>query len=147
MTGGVLKLLHLVGVILWLGSTIGAWVSYTAAVREGQGARAAVWLERAIRVEHVGLGIAIASGVGLLFFYGYWPPSGWILWKLVIFVAVVLPFEIADLWIAHVWLPRALGTDPDRARARIDQWILVGGAPVLLAAIAILALATIRPAI
>lgn len=146
--GRFLLLFHLIGVIAWLGPSVGAWLMVLQARREGHGIRALEWFERIVRLEHAGLALLLVTGVGMLVFYGLWPPRSWLLWKLGLVVLIVVPIEIGDLYLSHLWLPRALkGPEPEGVATHYERWLWRAGVPLLLTAFAILLLAVFKPAL
>lgn len=146
MTGRLLLYLHLIGVIMWLGPSVGAWLMYRQARKHGLGIQGVRWLEQVIRVEHIGLALLLAAGLSMLLYYRVWPLPAWLLWKLILVAAVVVPIEAVDLYISHWWLPRALrGPAPEGALTRFERWLWLAGTPLLLTAGAIGWLAVFKP--
>lgn len=106
------KLLHLGGLILWLGPSGGAWLLLQLVKRrlDPQSAEYQALYQDFLPffwVEHLGLFMLLGSGVLLLSLDGLsaldWT---WLRIKLVIVLCVIVPIEILDIWFGHVRLPR-----------------------------------------
>jgi len=156
----LLKLLHIGGLILWLGPSGGAWLLIQVAKRrmDPHSREYADLYQDFVRffpVEHLGLLLLLGSGVGLLSLYGLSALSWtWLQWKLGIVLGVIVPIEIGDIWYGHFRLPRwfrSLPRDADLKRSgneleRYENHFVPLTLPILLAAVvAILWLAVARP--
>jgi len=156
----LLKLLHLGGLILWLGPSGGAWLLIQVAKRrmDPRGREYAELYHDFVRffpVEHFGLLLLLGSGLGMLFIYGTGALDwAWLKWKLILVLGVIVPIEIGDIWYGHFRLPRWFrspgrdaelkrgGSDLERYENRFVPWTL----PILLlAVVAIMWLAVARP--
>jgi uncharacterized membrane protein len=113
------KLLHIAGLILWLGPSGGAWLLVQLSKRrlDQQSIEYKALYRDFLKffwVEHLGLFLLLGSGVLLLSMYGYtaldWT---WIRIKLALVLCVLLPIEALDIWFGHVRLPR-LFSSPER---------------------------------
>ena len=98
------KLIHVVAVILWIGPPLGAYALVVSAYRGGDKARI-VWAERecerVLVIEHVAFFLLLASGVMMTVSLGEGALSmSWLRNKLVL-VALVVLFELFDMWLAH----------------------------------------------
>jgi len=59
---------------------------------------------------------------------------------------LIVPLEIFDIYLAHIWIPKALqGRDPEGAMDYFDRWLVCGGTLVIGAATAVIVLAIFRP--
>jgi hypothetical protein len=108
----LLKLLHIGGLILWLGPSGGAWLLVQLSKRRLD--QQSIEYKELYRdflnffwVQHLGLFLLLGSGVLLLSMYGYaaldWT---WIQFKIALVLFVVLPIEAMDIWFGHRKLPR-----------------------------------------
>jgi len=110
----ILKVVHLLAVVLWIGPALGAYWFLYRAHREADLARRA-WVERlterVLVLEHVALVVVIVSGVALVEIgpWGY-ATTPWLQKKLVAFAGVLL-FEAFDIYLAHVLFRRLLATE------------------------------------
>ena len=130
MDYALLKLVHLLAVVLWIGPPLGAYYILFAAHRDSGGDGAADRIlfaeraaERVLLFEHIALVILVVSG-GLLVFIGPWQLFGtpWLAKKMILFAGVLL-FEVFDIWLAHVVFARLLkaGTVTGAEFARADK--------------------------
>lgn len=156
----VAKLLHLGGLILWLGPSGGAWLLLQTAKRRldplGPEYQALYrdflpffW------VEHFGLLMLLGGGALLLSLYGV--PAldwAWLQWKLALVLCVIVPIEILDIWFGHVRLPRwfASGGPGSKAQGGEDaydayerRFVPFSLPPLLIAVVVIMWLAVARP--
>lgn len=139
-------LAHLLGVILWVGGSAGAWAAYLSARRSGARAEALGWLSRALRVSHAGFLLALSGGTGLAVHLRLWPLPDWLMWKLTILGVLAVPLECANAWIVHAWLPGDLrGEAAAGTLARFERWSRLSVPLALLAGLAAVALAVWRP--
>jgi len=58
--------------------------------------------DQGVVVEHIALPLIVISGVMLIIAGGWGPESGWLVLKLCIFVAAVIPMEAYDYHITHL---------------------------------------------
>lgn len=139
--------MHLAALAAWLGGTLGAWLVYRAAAREeGLAPRALGWLARALRVAHGGLALAILAGVAVMVHERIWPPPNWLLWKLVLVGALVVPLESVNIFIFHGWLARdAAEAPPEETLGRLRRWLALAVPILVLAVLAIGLLAVLKP--
>lgn len=113
----MLKLVHVVAVVLWIGPPIAAYWMLARAHRSHDPARAQL-LEREteliLRLEHAAFVALLASGVGMVLVVGpgalQWP---WLRMKLVAVAAIVL-FELLDVWIEHGVARRVFAAEDPR---------------------------------
>ena len=112
----VVKLMHIGGLILWLGPSGGAWLLLQLAKRrmDQQDIEYRDLYRDFLKffwVEHFGLFLLITSGVLLLSMYGYsaldWT---WLKLKLALVLCVILPIEAMDMWFGHVRLPQSFSS-------------------------------------
>jgi len=108
----LLKLLHLGGLILWLGPSGGAWL-FLRVARRRLDPKGKEYLDLYrdflpfFWVEHAGLLLLLGSGTAIVLTYDY-PVFDWF-WlglKLALVLGVILPIEILDISFGHVLLPR-----------------------------------------
>ena len=105
------KLLHIAGLILWLGPSGGAWLLVQLSKRrlDQQSPEYNDLYRDFIKffwVEHLGLFLLLGSGVLLLTMYGYsaldWR---WLQVKIALILLILVPIEVVDIWFGHVRLP------------------------------------------
>ncbi len=104
-----LKIIHIGSLIFWLGPSLGTWLLLLA-LRKHQGEFTPathlgykVFIQMLI-LEHVAFAVLLASGIGMAcLIYSFGP--AWIQWKLMIILLVIIPLEIADIWIGNIKLP------------------------------------------
>ncbi len=140
--------MHLASLACWLGGSLGAWLVYRQAQRDGAPPqKSLLWLARTFRVTHGALVLAVLAGVALMIEERLWPPADWLLWKLVLAGLFVVPLECANAFIAHAWLARDLAAgDPADTQRRIERWWTLAGPILALAAAAIGVLAVTKSA-
>lgn len=124
----LLKLVHLGGLILWLGPSGGAWLLLQKAKKRlnpNEPEYLALYRDFLpfFWVEHFGLLLLLGSGVLLLSVYGHvaldW---NWLKIKLALVICVIVPIEIIDIWFGHVRLPRWFsGVEPDHGENSTDN--------------------------
>jgi hypothetical protein len=108
----LVKLLHIGGLVLWLGPSGGAWLLLQFAKRQiGEQSTAFQILYREFLkfywVEHLGLSLLMVSGILLLSMYGHGALDWmWIRLKIALILCVIVPIEAVDIWFGHVRLPR-----------------------------------------
>ena len=134
MLYAILKFLHVVLVILWIGPPLAAYYFLFRAHRSGDEAKV-LWSERLVErvlfFEHLALIGLIATGLVIV------QQSGWALlsapWlekKLWLFAGVMV-FEAYDIWFAHRYLKRMLDiplSDPRWNHAARFRRVLIAGA-------------------
>lgn len=114
-----IKLLHISGLILWLGPSGGAWLLVQLSKRRlQQDSREFNALYRDFVkffwIEHFGLLLLLLSGILLVMIEDFTVlGAAWIQIKLVLIVFVLLPIEALDIWFGHVRLPGVFAP-PDR---------------------------------
>ncbi|MEA3276137.1 MAG: hypothetical protein U9Q81_12775 [Pseudomonadota bacterium] len=156
----LIKLLHLGGLILWLGPSGGAWLLIQLAKRRlGQHSVECEALYRDFLrffwVEHFGLLLLMGSGVLLLSMYGFGALDwAWVRWKLALVLLVIVPIEIGDMWFGHLRLPRLFssrGRDSGLRESKnsLDlyerRFVPLTLPPLLLTVVVIMWLATAKP--
>jgi uncharacterized membrane protein len=114
----LVKVVHLLALVVWIGPPLGAYFLLAMAWREGDDERI-TWTERlterVLRVEHGALVVWLGSGVALLWLSDWaWLSAPWMHAKLAL-VGVVLAFEVFDIWHAHVLSRRVFEADDPRA--------------------------------
>jgi len=118
------KLLHIAGLILWLGPSGGAWLLVQLSKRRLD--QQSIEYNELYRdflkffwVEHLGLFLLLGSGVLLLSMYGYaalgWT---WVQLKIALVLCVLLPIEAMDIWFGHVRLPRQFSSQSQDSASR-----------------------------
>jgi uncharacterized membrane protein len=129
----LLKVVHLLALVAWIGPPLGAYFLLATAWREGDEERIA-WserqTERVLRVEHGALLVWLLSGVGLLWTSEWaWLQAPWMHAKLAL-VGVVLAFEAYDIHHAHRVSRRVFASDVPRAHG--DYARMVRGRVLLI---------------
>lgn len=96
------KLIHLIGLILWIGPSTGGYLRFLLA-RYQKNDAAVLWLfDKSINLAHLeaaGLLILIASGLFMRAAVPELRYARWLKRKLVIIFAVFVPFELAHIYI------------------------------------------------
>jgi uncharacterized membrane protein len=109
-----LKILHIGSLVFWLGPSLGAWYMLMALRKyEGEFTKAThlgykIFIQMLI-VEHIAFVCLLISGIGmavLIFGFG----QGWLQWKLLIILLLIIPLEIADIWYGNIKLPQIFST-------------------------------------
>jgi hypothetical protein len=127
----IVKVMHIGGLILWLGPSGGAWLVLMITRREvGDPSLVSHYLYlgflRMLWVEHLGFVVMIGSGVALLSMYGFSAIGmTWLHWKLALVLGIVIPIEVADMWFSHRRLPGIFASrQPDAPYSKEDLRIL-----------------------
>jgi hypothetical protein len=115
--------LHLLGLLIWLGPSLGGYYILLAARRSGD-PKLAAWVRRRwqtiLNVEHLGVALVLASGLARAAALGWLTHMpAWLALKLLLVGLVVLPIEVADILVANALVKPALaheGGAPDLAR-------------------------------
>ena len=150
------KLLHLGGLILWLGPSGGAWLLLQLAKRrmDTQSTEYQALYRDFLPffwIEHFGLFMLLGSGIFMLSLYGLpildWT---WIRIKLVLVLCVIVPIEIMDIWFGHFRLPQWFSTNKtdskvDAFNAYERKFVPISLPLMLVAVVIIMWLAVARP--
>lgn len=154
------KLLHLGGLILWLGPSGGAWLLLQLAKRrlDTQSAEYQALYRDFLPffwVEHFGLFMLLGSGFFMLSLYGLsildWT---WLRIKLLLVLCVIVPIEILDIWFGHIRLPQYFLSDKADTKVKKEanayndyerKFVPVSLPLLLIAVVIILWLAVARP--
>ncbi|MDA8065034.1 MAG: hypothetical protein M0031_05955 [Thermaerobacter sp.] len=143
-------LLHILGLLVWLGPSTGGYYVYWSARRAGPTSLVIWTMKRAhvlYDVEHVGLALLLIGGAGMLATGRWvvsWPPQpgdGWLVLKLILVAAVILPFEALDIYVVNFLLGPTLqgaegqpaSTEEESGRHRSFFFPAVPGLPPALA--------------
>ena len=149
--------LHLAGIILWLGPTLGGYYVYVKARRHAvrcQHVDLPLWaLQQFLqltRIEHIGLLLLIIGGVGRMSLGGWkLAETPWLRHKLLIFFPVIVTLELVDLYMTEWMLSRALQSADaqriDRARKAYDRFLSIGMIILLISLPPIFVLAIFKP--
>jgi hypothetical protein len=146
--------LHLLGLLLWIGPTLGGYFILRAARGTGD-PKLVAWVRRPyqtlLAVEHFGLLLVLASGLGRAWTLGWLAdPPAWLWLKLLLVGLVVVPVELADIWIGHFLAGPALaGVRPSPAPARHlrlqDRFAAYSAAPLAATLLLIVFLVVWKP--
>ncbi|MCB1323388.1 MAG: hypothetical protein KDK34_24225 [Leptospiraceae bacterium] len=161
------KLMHLGGIIMWIGPPLGAYWMYLRSFRRtsgnGQSNQLETIVERRVRgafigillVEHIGFALLLLGMLGMLW-AGDWVhlKLSWVQWKLCIVVAIFFPLEFFDIWWGQIAPQRAMRNDPGpgigtelrRILNRYDLFVKISIPFLIPAWIVIFYLAVARPA-
>jgi uncharacterized membrane protein len=113
--------LHLFGLLLWIGPSLGGYFMLRSAQRTGD-AKLIGWVrarwQTILIVEHLGLLLTLAAGLARAWSLGWLPdPPVWLTLKLLLIGVAVIPLELLDVFVAHFWVRPALGRGgPDLER-------------------------------
>lgn len=158
----IVKVIHLGALVIWLGPSGGAWmVLMLARHKAGEPSLVTHYLYRGffqmLWLEHVGFFALLASGITLLWMYGFGAlDATWLKLKLAIVIAIILPIEVPDLWFSHRGLPQIFASRrPDAPYTEHEKRLLDAYhrrfvpifLPILLAAVVVVMwLAVAKPA-
>lgn len=125
----LLKTLHIGLLILWIGPTFGAWLMLVDSMRrfppEDTGMQMQRFFFRLMWLEHLALAGLLLSGMALAWRHGYAAAApAWLQHKLTLVLLVVLPLEVADVWLGHFKLPRILARAACQGQAPEAQSLL-----------------------
>ena len=111
--------------------------------------------DEGVAVEHVAFPMLVLTGILLIIAGGWGPESGWLVLKLAIVVAMIVPIEIVDYWISHMngnkrYLRDKDGGEPDwdayEAALHRHWWFFLVTTPmVVVIALGIFYLAITKP--
>ena len=113
----IVKFFHLVFVMLWAGSAIGAFWFVLISRKERMDCddnddelvRRDDWVRHhfnnVLKIEHIAFPLVILSGISLIMLANWDISSGWLYWKLGIVVLIIIPMEIIDTWLSHFYVP------------------------------------------
>ncbi len=158
----IVKVIHLGALVIWLGPSGGAWmVLMLARHKAGEPSLVTHYLYRGffqmLWLEHVAFFALLASGITLLWMYGFDAiDATWLKLKLAIVIAIILPIEVPDLWFSHRGLPQIFASRrPDAPYTGHEKRLLDAYhrrfvpifLPILLAAVVVVMwLAVAKPA-
>lgn len=138
-----LRVVHLIALIAWLGLSTGAWLLMRRLRRQGvSDATLYPAFAKIVDGEHHALALLLVSGAALLAVVGLdVTKTLWFAAKTALIVFVILPIEGLD--IAKIG---AVKRDPSPERiAAYDRFLVWGGAALMIASVAIIALGKFRP--
>jgi hypothetical protein len=144
------KLMHLAGLVLWLGPSTGAYLLIILARREHQ-SNVEFWLLREyltlIHLEVLGLLVLLISGTLMRISSPALREARWLKLKLLIVFFFFVPVEAAQLLIYHLVVKKAFLTGKSVAEAvrLFDNFSLAVIAPLVVAIAAVFFLAIFRP--
>lgn len=143
--------LHLFGLLLWIGPSLGGYFVLRAARRTGDpGLLRWVRLrwQTLLGAEHIGLAIVLLAGLARAWTLGWLAsPPLWLVLKLLLVGLLVIPIELFDIWVA-VRVRRAIrraGPDLDRRLAIQDRVTDYSALPLALVLIAVVYLVVWKP--
>lgn len=126
-----IKVIHLGALVIWLGPSGGAWMVLMLARRKaGEPSLVTHYLYRGffkmLWLEHVGFVALLASGIVLLWMYGFDAIGAtWLKLKLAIVIAIIVPIEVPDLWFSHRSLPQIFASRvPDAPYTESEKRLL-----------------------
>lgn len=104
--------IHIVGIITWLGPTLGAGYFILQAARS-RDKKLIFWIHRQflflVNVEHLGLALILIGGFGRMWTLGINPfTTPWLAWKLLLVFVFVIPLEILDIYANNFMLAPAM---------------------------------------
>ncbi len=113
----IIKFFHVIFVMLWAGSAIGAFWFVLVARKERMDSgneneeliRRDDWVRHhfnhVLKIEHIAFPLVIATGLAMVFLANWDMGTGWLFWKLGIVVLIIIPMEIIDTWLSHFYVP------------------------------------------
>lgn len=125
----IVKFFHVVSVMLWAGSAIGAfWFVFVARKerlnsgnKDEELVRRDDWVRHhfnnILKIEHIAFPLVIATGLGMILLADWDISSGWLFWKLGIVVLIIIPMEIIDTWLSHFYVPPTINNKNDSITA------------------------------
>lgn len=144
------KLIHLAGLVLWLGPSTGAYLLIMLA-RSGQQSSIELWLLEQylslIHLELFGLALLIISGTVMRLSRPPLAHAWWLKLKLLIVFLFFVPVEAAQFLIYHFIVKKALvtGTSTREAIQLFDNFSVAIIAPLLAAIAVVFFLAVFKP--
>lgn len=143
-----LKIIHLGSLIFWIGPSLGAWFCLLK-LRNHQGehspATQAIYqvFIKMLILEHVAFIALLISGFCMaLFWFGF--QQGWLQWKLLIILLLIIPLEIFDIWYGNIKLARIFSNRqndkylPDESRILFVYHRYITGAAIMIIPLALL---------
>lgn len=103
----ICKAIHIASLVCWLGPTLGSWWALKRAEKESATVKQNVYATflQTLWVEHIALVTLLGSGAVMASLSNAWFAS-WLMLKLAIITAVILPLEIIDIYIGNFYLPK-----------------------------------------
>lgn len=144
------KIIHLAGLILWLGPSAGGYILLMLARLRGGAAEALPMLPGYIAlvdVEAAGLTVLILSGLALRQLRPAYKEALWLKRKLLIVQYVFIPLEVVNLYICHSVLSGALEGRQGVLRAFhiYDRFSVISAVFLLVSVPAVFILAVFKP--
>jgi len=152
------KFLHISGILLWIGPPLGAyWIFLRTTLLRGENQRFDISVRRAfigiLTAEHIGLLLLTAGFTGMLWATRWTMLSSvWVLAKLGLFVLVIVPIEVFDIYLGQIVplrllkkSPEIITPDMETAFSRYDRFTRFCVAPLLLSWAAFFYLAIVKP--
>ncbi|MBI5455280.1 MAG: hypothetical protein HY956_11665 [Deltaproteobacteria bacterium] len=144
------KLIHLIGLILWIGPSTGGYLLFLLG-RYQKNDAVVLWLfdkfVNLVHLEAAGLAILIASGFAMRASVPELRYARWLKRKLAIVFAVFVPFELAHLYIYDFVIKKAISTGIGIAEAMYlyDKFSIVSALVLLITIPFVFWLAIFRP--
>lgn len=143
----VCKAIHIASLVFWLGPTLGSWWALKRAEKESAAAKQSAYSTflQTLWVEHIALVTLFASGAIMASLSNAWLAS-WLMLKLAIIAAVILPLEAIDIYIGNVHLPKHANLESPTRLERFYHGPFTKAAMILLppAVMAIFIIATTK---
>ncbi len=144
------KLIHLIGLILWIGPSTGGYLRFLLA-RYQKNDAAVLWLfDKPINLAHLeaaGLLILIASGLLMRAVVPELRHAKWLQRKLTIVFAVFVPFELAHIYIYDFVIKKTFSTGVDVTEAMLlyDKFSIIAALALIITIPFVFWLAIFRP--
>ena len=148
----VFQALHLFGLLLWIGPSLGGYFFLLAAQRTAD-PKLIRWVrarwQTILVVEHFGLLLTLVAGLARAWSLGWLAdPPVWLTLKILLVGAAVIPIELADILVAHFWVQPAVtrnAPDLDRRFAVQDRLTAYSALPLAFVLVIIVVLVVWKP--
>lgn len=140
------KFIHLIGIFVWASasSSLGLFMLYSMHKETGCNQHLLRSFYRWMtNVEIGGFVLALSMGFYMLHLLNYRFDIGWLNYKLLLVLGLLLPLEVLNFWFVNFYIPRA--KDKFKAYKHYDLFNYIVALPLIVASLAVIYLAVVKP--